>query len=230
MDHTQIEALAHAIATQSVLDAWPYWVALLALVFLGVVIGSFTASYAAKRGEVQAARADRKEILEGLRETTKTAEEVRSAVSLEEWTERERRALRRAKLEEMILLAHKSRDWLEDEYHRLVDEDKQPEKTSPMPATMTLGSLYFPELENALDAFQSAGNDYRLLMLAIKGEILAARSPHLGHEAQALNAAIAVREKYSKSITERYKAVAQALSALEVKAAALMATIIAPPE
>jgi hypothetical protein len=108
LEPAQIEELARAIANHTVLDAWPYWLAVLALVFLGVVIGSFLGNYAAKRGEVQAARADRKEILDGLRETTKAAEEVRSAVSLGEWTERERRTLRRTKLEETLLLAYRT--------------------------------------------------------------------------------------------------------------------------
>jgi hypothetical protein len=230
MDHTQIEALAHAIAAQSVLDAWPYWLTLLGLVFLGVVIGSFAGSYAAKRGEVKAARADREEILEGLRETTEAAEEVRSAVSLEEWTERERRALRRTKLEEMLLLAWKVPDWLMEERNRLVFDEGKPQNPSPQSNMMALGSLYFPELNIPLRTFDLACDAYHNGLSETRQAILAARIPRAGDEVAMLMVANEVRDAHMARLTELFRTLYAALRALDGEAAALMATIIAPPD
>jgi hypothetical protein len=229
MDHTQLEELAKAIANHTVLDTLPYWLALLALVFLGVVIGSFLGSYFAKRGEVAAARADRTEILGRLRDTTAATEEIRSAISLTEWTERERRALRRVKLEEILLLAWKARGWLEEERNRLVFEEDKPENPSPQVAMMALGSLYFTELFTQLHAFDLACDTYHGALTSMAQDILVARISHTQDEIAQVQAANEIRGTAIERLGGVYEEMYRALSVLDSAAAALMATIIAPP-
>jgi hypothetical protein len=229
MDHTQIEELARAIAQRSVLDAWPYWLTLIALVFLGVVVANFLASYFAKRGEVSAARADREEILTGLRATTKAAEEVKSAVSLGEWTERERRSLRRAKLEELLLLAYKTQFWLESERIRLVFTLDDGDEPSPKPTMMAIGGLYFPELEEPLRAYSLACNKHYIALLEARQRVTEVGMEHPAVHVST-QAMMELRGALNGPLGESYGTILAPLSALHHAAAALMATITASPE
>lgn len=225
----QVEDLARAIAQHAVLDAWPYWLILIVLVFLGVVAGNFLASYAAKRGEVEAARVDREEILAGVRKATKAAEEVRSAVALDEWTKRERRTLRRTKLEELMILAHKTRDWHETEFNRRLYDEASIGSPSPQPIMMTVGSLYFPELHDPLKTFDVACAYYRSRIIEVHQAILHAKATNGGNTPAAEEAANVVRGEKTGYLVEGYKTVFDSLSQLQVSAAHLMATMIAPP-
>ena len=230
MDPTQLQELARAIAYHTVLDTWPYWVTLVTLVVLGVVGGNYLASYAAKRGEVQAAKADRKEILEGIRKTTEATEEVRSAVALDEWTERERRALKRAKLEELVILAFKTRDWLCIERDRNIWDKEKPEEASPQATMMTIGSLYFPELTAQLVAYNKACHSYYQKILDVCADIAAARSKNVHDEHAAYQAVSDIRGKAQSEQLDLLRRLTQSLSGLATAAAELMKTIIAPPK
>jgi hypothetical protein len=174
MNKDQIAALAQAIAHHAVVSTWPYWVVLIGLALINVFFGGFVGAYAAKRGEVRAARADRDAILRELRETTRVTEEIRSSVSLDEWKERERRGVRRAKLEELLLFAHKTRDWLSEQLD-LLDTFEVPETASPLPTLMTLGSLYFPELSERLRAFEAACDAHNQMLRSARLGILDVR-------------------------------------------------------
>lgn len=227
VEQTQIVELARAIAGQSVLDAWPYWLLLMLLGFLLSVAGGFIGSYAAKRGEVQAARADQQEILTQLRATTRAAEETRSAVSFGDWTEREHRSLRRMKLEEMMLLAYDTRHWQSREIDRIYDHTL-PELPSPQVKLMVLGKLYFPELRTELWAYERTCNLYGQLLTQLRINCMVMRDRH-GPDSHAAQGEIGrIMDSNKDEILSRQREAYQTLLELETAAEAMMARIITP--
>jgi hypothetical protein len=227
MDHTQLEQLARAIAQQSVLDAWPYWLSLLALVYLGVVAGSFLGSYFAKRGALAAARADREEILSQLRATTRAAEETKSAISLSEWSERDRRILRRTRLEELLLLAWKTRQWLSVELDRVADPSL-PERPSPQDTLRVYARLYFPELREEARAYERACDTHIVALGQTRVAVLQARLQHPKGSQAGENAAGLVMAAAKAQLMGTQAAVLPLLYELEDEASQLMATLIEP--
>jgi hypothetical protein len=229
MDPAQLQTLAEALSHHTVADEWPYWLALLAVGFVGLLGGSYLGSWGAKRGEIAAERAMRAQILEKLRETTQATEEVRSAVSLGEWSERERRALQRLKLEEMILLAFKTRDWLTDELHRLLYDEGSLETVSPQSTMRMLCVLYFPKLFEKVHAFDVACDAYHKAIRLTSDKIIDARMPHAGDPIERGIAANKVRVAETDNIVAHYDLVSKSLYALEQEAGKLMATIVTSP-
>lgn len=229
MESAQIQELARAVADHAILDTWPYWITLLALIFIAVVVANYVASYAAKRGEVKAARADRQHILDGIQEATRAAEDVRSAIALGEWTERARRELRRHKLEELLLLAYRARDWLQEERTRFIcDDTALPRYSSPQPTMLALGRLYFPELDEPLRSYDSACNEYRELLMTVEGDAITAKMKHQGDPVRRANAKNAVWENSHHKLIASDQAIWQRLQMLDDAAGELMARIIAP--
>ena len=231
MEHSQIVALAQDIANHSVTDALLYWMVLLALGFLACVAGGFFGSWSAKRGEVAAARDAQREILSQLRETTRVAEETKSVVSLGEWSERERRSLRRSKLEELVLLAHKTLDWLTEQTDRLWFEEGQA-SASPGPTMMMLGNLYFAELGQPLREYEVAWRAYHKFLLDIRKKMWDERAKHAAGSGAADVAAWSLVAPGTPAFDERakrYELAYERLHALDGAAAGLMKTIIAPP-
>lgn len=231
MEQSQIVALAQDIASHSVSDALLYWSILLALGFLGCIGSGFFGSWAAKRGEVKAARDDQKEILRQLHETTRVAEETKSVVSLGEWSERERRSLRRSKLEELMLLAHKTFDWLgEQTDHLWLDEGQA--TASPGPTMMMLGNLYFPELRGPLLEYEVSWRAFYKFVWDIRGKMDVERAKHPGNANQANKAAWSLIVDGTPAFNERarlHNVADDKLRALNAAAADLMKDIIAPP-
>ena len=91
--------------------------------------GAYLAKYAGRRAEHSADEAALKAILKNVEQTTRLTESIKSVVSLDEWTQRERRLLKRQKLEELLLKANSIYVWLWTTRLRLLSlsgEDFQP--------------------------------------------------------------------------------------------------------
>ncbi len=233
MDADLIKSVATQVVDQTILHNWEYWLLVAGFAFLIGCGASYLGSYWSRRGEVKAAKADRREILEQLRETTKTTARINSIVSLGEWTERERHTLRRTKLEEVLIAAHKTLDWLDVEEQRLIWRLKYEDRASPspMPIGIALGKLYIPELESALKAFESAAKDYETHLLKVNVLMAEARraAKKSGEPRTAEWRASVARDGTNAELLEKFGVVQAALSALDSEAATLMADIIAVP-
>jgi hypothetical protein len=171
MGADQLQALARDIVAQTVQHAWGYWLVVVGLLVVATFVGSLIGSYAAKRGEHAAVDADLKKILGQLEQTTQVTEGIRSVVALGEWSERERRTLRRMKLEELLLNAHKAKDRLDSERNRLVFLTEEPKTPSPQPLMAILGKLYFPDLRQQIYNYDIACDRYDLKLLNIHQEL-----------------------------------------------------------
>jgi hypothetical protein len=239
MDDKAISQLAHEIVSQSILGNAEYWLILALIVFVVAFAASWIGSYAAKRGEFAAAKADREKILEQLAENTRTTARINSIVSLGEWSERERRTLRRIKLEELILTAHKAIAWGELESNRLVFSmtDEEPNGPSPLPLVVSLGNLFFPELQSEIAEFDFKAKTYQIVSRQVRSQLLEAREEASrtatglpGWRENEIRANLAmneVRERNTSKILEGYSALQAALMRLDASAGTLMAQIIA---
>jgi len=241
MGADQLQALAHEIASQAIQHTWGYWLILVALLLVANFTGSLIGSYAAKRGEHLAIDADLRRILRQLDQTTRLTENIRSVVSLGEWSERERRTLRRTKLEELLLNAHKTGDWLNSERNRLIFLSGEPELPSPQPLMVMLGRLYFPDLQQQIHDFDSACDQYLLKLFAIQQDIFQAKMDataaayaqyhgapgwETAAAAATLEAQNAVRERRNPELQNVHRVAIEALPVLDGAAAAVMATIV----
>ncbi|MFI4869431.1 MAG: hypothetical protein ACHQDD_08780 [Steroidobacterales bacterium] len=244
MGSDQLQALAREIVSQTIQHTWGYWLVLAVLLLVVNYAGSWLGSFAAKRGEHRAVDADLRRILGQLRQTTRVTEGIRSVVAMGEWSERERRTLRRTKLEELLLTAHKARVWLKSEQDRLVFLSGDRETPSPQPMMVTIGKLYFPDLRQLIFDFDIACDQYHLMLMNINQDLLQAKmaataealaqygadpqweiaAQHASHTAHT-----AIRERRNEEILDGNRRTFQALLALDQAAAAVMATIVDAP-
>ena len=111
MNDAILQRLATEIANQTVLKSWPFYILLLAFVFVGTAIGSFLRGRFTKRGEIAATKADFDEIKRQLGETTRTAKSVELALTHSDWLRKEQNTLRRAKLEQLLVAAFGLSSW-----------------------------------------------------------------------------------------------------------------------
>jgi len=84
MNEQQIQALAHEIINQTILEHWGFWLLVVAIAVIAGAAAVWGGSYFAKRGAVKVAKTDRDEIIAQLRRNARATEAVKSAISLGE--------------------------------------------------------------------------------------------------------------------------------------------------
>jgi len=160
MTPEQMQQLAQDIVGQTIRHTWPYWLIFMALLFLATFVGIYVSRYAGKRGEQLATKADFQQLLDQLRQTTATAEAIKSEIAVGEWSKKEQRALRRQKLE---LVAQTTRDltwWLERETNRCLFNGLPVETPSPMDTLYLISNVYLPDLNAEIVAVSDAYTKY----------------------------------------------------------------------
>jgi len=193
-------------------------------------VASFVGSYLSKRGEVKAADVDRKKILAQVSENTRVTAHINSVVSLGEWSERERRTLRRMKLEEMMLVAHGAQDWLSALKQEMIYLRSGEGGVSPLPKMMTLCKLYFPELVGAALAYKTACDECHVRYLQVSGEIDFEKSKALAHgELAVAKAQTAVVDRRGDALLRASTDSYERLMLLDREATKLMSGIVSVP-
>lgn len=130
----------------AILKNWLFYFLVAAVSLLSGVVGSFIGSYARKRGENLATKADFDAILSQLTVTTQATEDIKTSIQHSDWLSREWKVIRRTKLEELLDSAYACEDWLDIFkskwlFHR--DTEVGPD---PADKVKRLAALYFPEL------------------------------------------------------------------------------------
>jgi hypothetical protein len=141
-----LRRLAEEIAKHTIIDNWPFYVALLALSFIGTTLGSYLKARMAKRGEVAATKADANAILAQLANATATAKSVELSLSRGDWIQRERNALKRTKLEALITSAFAIVSWVHSD-SKAAMKGESFDEVCPINEFVMLHTLYFPELK-----------------------------------------------------------------------------------
>lgn len=228
MERELIEQIANQIVRNEILTNWLYWALFLGVLAIGGFFGNLVGSYAAKRGELSATSTKFTEILEQLRKSTHATEEIRSAVSLGEWSKKEQTTLRRIKLEELVLAARAVDEWWQTEHSRVVFDAPEKSTLSPMPKFQAVGRLYFPELTEQLTEFLETYSSVHIWLLGIGLQLIEAQRENIEAGPVAMGTAKnTIREAARDEMPDQYKPFAVALSKLELEAARLMESITA---
>lgn len=228
MDATLVNEIAEQVVRQQILANWLFWFILVCVLATGSFFGNLVASYASKRGETLATRAAFDEILRQLKVTTKATEEIRSAVSLGEWSKKEQLTLRRIKLEELLSAACEIfHGWLDQERrHRMFGEELGP-PASPMPRFRSIAMLYFSELRKPVRAFEKACDDYSIFLFEINVELLKIKIETARDESAAQSKRLRYLESKNEELRAHNARCYQRLLDLETEAASLMERIVA---
>lgn len=124
MDTKQLELLVTKIIHEQLLYNGYFYGVLLVLMIVGGAIVWFAAPYLKSRGQAFATKADFAQLFMQLKKTTATTETIRAVISLENWGMKEHKALRRLKLEELVLAIHECEHWLSQHAsYRLFGQD-----------------------------------------------------------------------------------------------------------
>jgi hypothetical protein len=221
MPPDQIQKLAQEIVTRGIQTSLAYWLLVASLLLIATFLGSYLSKYAGRRAEHKADEADLKAILKNVEQTTRLAEGIKSVVSLGEWTERERRSLKRQKLEELLLKAYFIYDWLGTARLRLLSLDAGDFQATwwELNTVATLGALYFPDLQEPVGRFADGCNNYYKTIWSIHADLL--NIPH-----GKLEARLEAKYKRSSELDETSAEVRESLSALTQRASAVMKGLI----
>jgi hypothetical protein len=217
-----IREIAEAIFRDQLLLNWRFYVLIGSFSFIAGMGGSFATSYLKKRGETFATKADMKEILRQLSVTTRLTEEVRSAVSLADWTTKEWQTIRRLKLEELLSAAYLLDQWLDHQRSKWLHDKSISSDEAPMERLRLLTALYFPELQRETTAVWLAHQNAFLFILNSSKQAISSRSSLDVHVHKT------VLDEFSKGWKTLYADAISTIRELEEKASALMTEVARP--
>jgi|SRR5262245_45655755 len=140
-----------------------YWLFLIVNVVVMALVGSLAAlgtSYFRTRGQNLATKHDFASLQEQLRTTTQAVETIKSEVGQKDWAQREWTNLRRTKLEALLEKMHDCDTYLDQHRHRFMEgKGPDPQQRDHLNDLDTIGTLYFPELENEIYRFYCRGKE-----------------------------------------------------------------------
>jgi len=154
MDAATISRLAHEIATAQLSD-WRFWLLLIGLVVISTALSALIHGYFSKRGEVSGTQAELKRILSQLSAQTDAVKRVETAISHDDWVQREWKTISRVKLEEFVEAAQKVRLWLDREFQIRILAANGANTDSPFWKVDALCCLYFPQFRSEVEAFRA---------------------------------------------------------------------------
>lgn len=145
MNDAALQKLANEIANATIRETWPFYLILLAVSFLGTVAGAYLRGNLTKRGEVAATKADAELIIEHLEKTTAATKAVELALNHGDWIRRESNALKRVKLEQLIVAGFSLATHASDVGTNAIAGEELATQ-APIDEFEMLSQLYFPEL------------------------------------------------------------------------------------
>jgi len=152
VDQETINGLADLIAQKLPIPVWWLIAIQAALTLLAAGVGAFFGEYLRIRGRNLATKADFNSLSAQLQANTETVEKIKSNVAQRDWEKREWVTLRRIKLERLLERMHECEAFLERHRSACIHGNVLNEGY-PVGEIETLGTLYFPELENEIYEF-----------------------------------------------------------------------------
>lgn len=216
LDPILLEAIKEVI-DGAILKNWLFYFLIAAVSLLSGVAGNFIGSYARKRGENLATKADFDAILSQLTVTTKATEDIRTSIQHSDWLSREWKVIRRTKLEELLDSAYACEDWLTIVKNKWLFHRDIEEGTNPADKVKRLAALYFPELRLQAENLASAQNGACSWAVSTGNKILAVKTD--------VFATKAIMDREVPRWTPHYSNVLKAISDIENQAIEIMNSI-----
>lgn len=216
MESDQLRGLVQEALAGTVIGNWAYWVLYSGLTAMVAAIGAYGASFLTKRAETAAIQRDIKEVLTQLQRTTAVTTETRTAIERLDFLEREWRATRRQKLEQLLSSAYDLETWLEKMRDRWLHGSEDSAEPRALEKLKLLGALYFPELKTEVsDVLMAHAAAYQYILQ--KGSP-AGEAKRRG-DADGYGASLA---SFASGWPENYQQVVRAVARLEAAASDLM--------
>jgi len=149
MNKEQISELAKAIVNEEVLINWQFYLLIIGLSLVGSYIGNFINSYAKKRGENLATKADINEIKTQLSSTTKITEEIKNDIQHQVWRKQQIETIKRNKLEEYLQYIYIAQESLSKDMKNQYFKTTEIIDSHALSKATMLQKLYFPELKQS---------------------------------------------------------------------------------
>jgi len=124
-------------------------VLIILLSFIGSYVGNFVNSYAKKRGENLATKADIDEIKSQLASTTKITEKIKNDIEHQVWRKQQIETIKRNKLEEYLQYVYIAQESLSKDMNNQYFKTKEHVDSHAMSKATMLQKLYFPELKKS---------------------------------------------------------------------------------
>lgn len=146
MPESEIMTIASAVARQSFLMDWHFYVVIFCFSLVGGFLGAYVRGYASEKARLTAIDSSLQSIKRNVAETTRAAEEIKKDIEDESWRRKDREALKREKLEAYIIAISEAKAAVYDQTKAsLFDADHAYDAHAWNRADM-LQALYLPEL------------------------------------------------------------------------------------
>jgi hypothetical protein len=219
MDTNFSSELAHQIVHQQIVQNWELYALILSLLFVATIAGSFLGTYARRRGEQFATKVNMENLLYQLEKKTETTKSIESRISMDEWTLKERAAIRRHKLEELVLSTAKLDEWLSTRSEQYLNEAKIFHEESPLPLIRLLVTLYFPELRQEAHWLADGYRNYMTWLMDHTLRLKAAKKQGAMAHQIAWNECVA-------EFTDVYNPIAKASASIAMRAGDIMQALL----
>ncbi|MDG3414730.1 hypothetical protein P5E37_28155 [Vibrio parahaemolyticus] len=150
MNKELIEQIVNEIISQQLLDNWRFYFLLLGLMLLSSVGAAFLSSYMKERGKNLATKADIKNLLNKLEETTTLTENIRAKVS----DNFAYNSLRREKIEELFQLIYEYELWHPEQTQKILAGQPSKSVDALTSKIEMLISIYFSDSIGEVDALK----------------------------------------------------------------------------
>jgi hypothetical protein len=157
MNLATLQKLIADAVNENVFSNWRFYVALICVSIICSVTTAYIQGWGKKKGETAATKEDFKEIMRQLKESTITAKSVELALSQNDWIQREKNAIKRTKLEQLLIAAFAIASWVRKEA-ALAGSNENHDRMPPLDEFEMISKLYFPELDNECRTIE---NTYR---------------------------------------------------------------------
>lgn len=218
MSEALLREIAEKIAREQFLAQWPIYLLMLSMVFVVGTVAAYIGSYAKRRGENFATKADFADLIFQLKETTAAAEVVKTKISHADWSTREMKTLRRLKLEELLLSVYELKAWQDVEMGVRIYNSGKETMPSPLPKVELLTSLYFSEIESLIHEFTQLHSQLIILTLETHEELLKTANNDIAQRDK--------RNQFGQNWMLCYQKQLKAISAIEKQCRVLMAELV----
>ncbi|MFD0322594.1 hypothetical protein [Lysobacter gummosus] len=139
---------------------------IIAVVSLGLIAGLavYFGPHLARRNQRRSASDEFAELRRQLENNARTTEQVRVEVAPRDAPERDWRAARAKKLEELLVAVNEADNWNDMYFRHVLNNEDRPMSVNPIEMVLVLQLLYFHELERPVRVFAGRCAHYRELL------------------------------------------------------------------
>lgn len=160
MTEEQILELSKIIVNKEILTNWQVYILFISLSLIGNYVATFINSYAKKRGENLATKADINEIKKQLASTTEITTTIKNDIEHQVWRKQQIEIIKRNKIEEYLQYIYIAQENLSKKMNNGYFKTTESIDDYAMSKATMLQKLYFPELKEAHSIFLDANAEF----------------------------------------------------------------------